>query len=324
MEKLIEVLSIQSGSYDQFRMFAYIIRQVKQIEGASFYVSDGNIYIQRGHSSDYPCMVAHMDTVHDICEDLYPVVVNGNITGLNRVTMTQTGIGGDDKVGVYIALEMLRKFDNIKVAFFRDEEVGCHGSYDADMGFFKDCRFVLQCDRRGNDDFITSASGVELSGKSFQDAVLPIISGFGYKFAHGMMTDVMALKENGIRCSVANIGCGYYNPHCDNEFVNIYDVQNCLEMCETIIRYCTDMYKHKYKSRHGYASYTKPTKAISEYKWYEAGNGAMAWEEDLGWPDYVDKKNGPSYCRDCWSGEPVHDGLCKTCVAWYKDHNDHF
>ena len=159
---LKEILSIQSASYEQWRMFAYIIRQLKAMPNVDYYVADSNIYVTKGIADDYPCMVAHMDTVHDIVEDLHVVDFNGNLTGFNRVAMEQTGIGGDDKVGIYITLQCLEEFDVFKCAFFRDEEVGCQGSYDAHMHFFRDCRFVLQCDRRGNSDIITSAGGTEL------------------------------------------------------------------------------------------------------------------------------------------------------------------
>jgi hypothetical protein len=31
------------------------------------------------------------------------------------------------------------------------------GSGKADMSFFRDCRFVVQCDRRGHSDMVTRA-----------------------------------------------------------------------------------------------------------------------------------------------------------------------
>lgn len=316
MDKLMEVLSIQSESYNQWRMFAYIIRQIQDIPDVSYYTDSGNIYITRGDAAEYPCMVAHMDTVHDIVEDLYPLEFNGMITGFNRVTMEQTGIGGDDKVGIYIALECLREFDNIKVAFFRDEEVGCDGSYLADMTFFTDCRFVLQCDRRGNSDFITNASGTELSSKHFQDSLYPIIHSYGYKFGYGMMTDVMALKENGIECSVANISCGYYNPHTPQEYVDVFDVENCLAMCKTVILYCTDMYTHKYKPK----AYVTPTYSKKSVRtlwdgWDESDTRSDSFD---GWQKVDKNGNSVKYCIDCYGAEPVKDNLCTSCLSWYE------
>lgn len=232
--KLIEILKIQSESYNQYRVFAYLIRQLKAI-GCDYYTYNGCIYVTKGTAEYYPCMIAHMDTVHSIGKDLSVIEINGNLTGFNKFTMQQTGIGGDDKVGIFIALQCLEFFDNIKVVFFRDEEIGCEGSYDPDNDFFEDCGFILQCDRKGYGDFITKAGGTKLSGKDFQRDVKPILKNYGYKFESGLMTDVMALKESGILCSMANISCGYYNPHTAYEYVNINDVVDCLEMVKQII-----------------------------------------------------------------------------------------
>lgn len=248
-QQLIKTLSVQSKSYEQWRMFAFIVRQLKEIE-CDFFVEDGCIYITKGGAESYPCIVAHMDTVHEIVEDLSIIECGKNLTGFDCTTMTQTGIGGDDKVGVFIALECLKAFDNIKVVFFRDEELGCEGSYDANMDFFTDCGFVLQCDRKGKSDFITNASGTQLSSNEFMNDVKPLLFGHGYSFAEGMMTDVMALKENGLKVSAANISCGYYNPHMENEYVNVDDVARCLELVTDIIRHLGDnKYKHKYKKK---------------------------------------------------------------------------
>lgn len=248
IDYLKKILSIQSYSYDQFRMFAFLIREIKKIEGCSFFVDNGNIHITKGDHEHYPCVVAHMDTVHKIGSDLTVIDIEGNLTGFNKHDMAQTGIGGDDKVGIYIALECLKRFDAIKVAFFRDEEVGCGGSYEAYMKWFQNCGFVLQCDRKGNSDFVTSAGGVELSSTDFRYDVLKIISNYGYKFSGGMMTDVMALKEEGLSVSAANISCGYYNPHMRDEYVNIHDVSRCLEMVMDIIENLDGWnYPHKYK-----------------------------------------------------------------------------
>ncbi len=248
-QQLINTLSVQSESYNQWRMFAFIVRQLKEID-CKFYVDDGCIYITKGEAESFPCIVAHMDTVHRIGKDLSIIECGNNLTGFNCLTMTQTGIGGDDKVGIFIAMECLKHFDNIKVVFFRDEEVGCDGSYNAYMDFFKDCGFVLQCDRKGNNDFITNAGGIPLSSNEFLNDIKPILFGYGYKFEIGMMTDVMALKENGLRISAANISCGYYNPHCNNEYVNVNDVEKCLELVQSIIRHLGDnKYKHKYKPK---------------------------------------------------------------------------
>lgn len=336
INRLKEVLMIQSESFKQWRMFAYLVRKLTALD-VNFYVLDGCIYATKGKADVYPCIVAHMDTVHSITSDLSILQVGDNLTGFNRVTMTQTGIGGDDKVGIYLALECLMKYDNIKVAFFRDEEVGCHGSYDAYMQFFEDCSFVLQGDRRGNSDFVTNASGVQLSSKAFRKAIGNIVRSHGYKFGDGMMTDVMALKENGLNVSCANISCGYYNPHCKNEYVNVTDVENCLNMiCEIIDKHGSTVFKHNPEKRMW--STTKVTnkwdgwddeydyrKDFKEDVWkgfkpFEDDEIDYVWDDKKG--EYVQTFNNTpviNYCDCCHLSKPLtfvptyNAYLCNDC-----------
>ena len=72
------------------------------------------------------------------------------------------GLGADDKNGIWIALKCLEQFPVLKIAFFKEEEIGCGGSSVADMSFFKDCRYCIQADRKGSSDLITSIGVTDL------------------------------------------------------------------------------------------------------------------------------------------------------------------
>jgi tripeptide aminopeptidase len=318
--KLIEVLSIQAESGNQFRTFAYIIRQVKAM-GCTYYTYNGCIYVTKGKADYYPCMAAHMDTVHDIVENLTVVEIGGNLTGFNSVTMEQTGIGGDDKVGIYIALQCLQTFDNMKAVFFRDEEIGCEGSYDPDHDFFTDCGFVLQCDRKGYGDFITKAGGTKLSDKHFQKDIKGILKDYGYKFESGMMTDVMALKESGILCSMANMSCGYYSPHTAQEYVNINDVRDCLEMVKQIISEIGgNNYTCKYEPRQ-YVPYTDIKKQAAFYDRYDFVNDLGFWgQSNLTKYPPVKKEQPCDCCMENATLTYVSDyniEMCDKCINQY-------
>ena len=311
--KLIKVLSIQSESYNQWRMFAYIIRELTRLK-CNYYVKDGNIYATKGIAKKYPCIVSHIDTVHSIVEDLTVLEINGNLTGFNAITMQQTGIGGDDKVGIFIALQCIDKFDIIKSVFFRDEEVGCNGSYDSDFAFFDDCKFILQCDRKGNKDFITNASGVQLSNKDFQNDISHILKKHKYSLNAGMMTDVMALKESGVQCSMANISCGYYNPHCENEYVNINDVYNCLSLVIGIISFLKKSYYCKYEYLQ--PVYKKSNRFNSSLEPYYFG-------QDDGFEHYAEMKNVEQNCECCEEKalltyvSDFNIEMCNKCIKDY-------
>jgi tripeptide aminopeptidase len=230
---LKDVLSVQTASRKDTLMRRFIKKFVNQLPSNGSVVrmteDKGNIYITKsdGKSDTFPCVVAHMDTVHDIHKSfiVYDNAYTRCFFAMNEAN-TQVGVGGDDKVGIYIALQALKTMPNIKIVFFRDEEVGCLGSGDADMIYFSDCRFVLQCDRRGNDEVITNGSSTGLMSKKFQEDIKIFMNRYGYKFSdRGSITDVVELKNKGLEISVANLGCGYYEPHTDNEIVDYIDVE---------------------------------------------------------------------------------------------------
>ena len=142
---------------------------------------------------------------------------------------------------------MLLTRDIIKCAFFHSEEIGCIGSSQADMEWFKDVGYCFQGDRRGNGDFIKSISG-KLYSKKFIKTIKPILKHHGYKETNGSITDVGQLAENGIGVCVANMSCGYYSPHSDNEVVMFDDANNCLIMINRMIdELGNNKYEYTYK-----------------------------------------------------------------------------
>lgn len=185
-----------------------------------------------------PAIVAHTDTVHHLIKDRHYQVresKDGVFYAVNTATKRYTGVGGDDKAGIAIALHVasVRQKQNLstKLCFVPDEEIGCRGSEIADLTFFDDCAFILQADRRGNDDFVRVCSGVELHGADFANAVAPIRGAYGYKDCeYGVMTDVLELTTRGVGIATANMSAGYYRPHSAEECVWLEDVQNCADM----------------------------------------------------------------------------------------------
>lgn len=339
-KQFLEILNIQSYSGNTEKMVEYLFDKCLE-RGYNVDYSDGNLYVTKGISPDgkYPCIVSHTDTVHDIIPDAdYMVIHDDNvIMGYDIKNMRPSGIGGDDKVGIYICMQMLEALDYCKVAFFRDEEIGCVGSRAADMSFFTDVRFVLQCDRKGNKDFVYNIFGTDLYGESFYDDISPIIESYGYSESPGGLTDVYQLAENGVGVAVANMSCGYYNPHMDDEMININDVENCLNMVYTIMSTCTKVYEFDFpvkvvaKSYGSSFSYDKGySKGYSGYAtdWYsdydKKDTNAETWD---GW-SYDGKKYSKSYSTDtseCWhcgldyfKSELSRDGLCSYCCGYHS------
>lgn len=298
MKTLKELYMISAPTGSEQQMARYITSYLEERNVTVTRDKAGNLYAVKGVSDTFPCIVAHMDEVHDFKSKSFEVQQIGQVLfGFDLERNLFEGIGADDKNGIWIALRAFEDYDVLKGAFFVSEETGCVGSREADMPFFDDCRFVLQCDRRGNSDFITTASSTVLCSKEFIDAVSPLLRLHGYKRTTGMMTDVMQLKENYLPVSACNISCGYYNPHEENEYTNIDDLYNCLEFVYDIIDTCEDTYWHTYekevfqKGKYGrayagdfYSDYEVPTPSPRDWdKWEkeaEVRDEYANWAED--------------------------------------------
>lgn len=255
METLYSLYRVYSPSKGEKKMRKFIKDWIRRnVPDAQVSVDKaGNVYVERGVSETYPCIVAHMDQVQRLHEkDFMVCKVDGKLFGFSPGAMKMRGLGADDKNGIWVALKCLKKYDVMKCAFFVGEEIGCVGSSDADMSFFSDVRWVIQCDRRNGGDLITDASGTELCSEEFVNALYA--EKFGYKETFGMMTDVMTLKENGLKVSCVNLSCGYYAPHTDEEYTDVAELENCLAFVEHIVENVTDVYPHEYSPRTWYGT----------------------------------------------------------------------
>jgi hypothetical protein len=286
---LKQVLEVNTCSYREEEMVAFLEEHIPSIAPEAKIETDkaGNILVTKGslvEGQHYPCMAAHMDTVHDIYPNFKVVESRMDSDILYAVQnygtdkVSKAGIGGDDKVGVYLALTMLQLFDTIKVAFFTNEEVGCIGSSNVDLKWFDDCSFVIQGDRRGNNEIIYEDSNGKCASDAFMTDCKPIATKFGYHFSDkGSLTDVTTMSSDGLEISVYNVACGYYKAHTEDEYVSISDVENCVNLVANIIN---DLGGAQYPHKNEYSSYRK--------NYYGSAWGASPY-----WDDF----NG------CWSDE---------------------
>jgi putative aminopeptidase FrvX len=266
----------------------------------------GNIYVVKGKADTYPTMVCHIDTVHTIEKGkIVPANIDGNIVAFNSTTMEQVGTGGDDKVGIHITLELLKKHKAMKAVFFLDEEVGCIGSSNANFEFFHDSRFVLECDRQGNGDFVNSISGVQLTNKAFEKDIKIILNAYGYSLSTGGMTDVQEIALN-TKAVCANMSCGYYKPHTNEEYINIVDVIITYEMCDDMFTKLLQQYtvdKSRTKA-YSYATY-KNYYADWDFNTIYEKNDTIV-DEEITEEDEIRRGS-------CGIGCAMENGYCKQC-----------
>lgn len=238
VNRLIDILSVPSFFANEDRMVDKIVSILKE-KNLNYTVDKiGNILVTKGVSDVYPCVVAHTDTVHEVCE--YDVHIR-NDNELFALTKNgrKTGIGGDDKAGVFVCLELLDTFDVVKAAFVVGEEYGCFGSRSADADFFSNVGYTLQFDAPYTDWLSFTSGGVQLfdpNGDFFKSCEPIFEKYWGSKpiLSYHPYTDVRALKQR-FDFSCINFSVGYYNMHSDREYVKINDCFKALDLAKELI-----------------------------------------------------------------------------------------
>jgi putative aminopeptidase FrvX len=239
IDRLVEVLSIPTFYGKENLMREYLIKILNEKNIDNYVDEYGNVYATKGSAEYFPCVVAHIDTVHEITD--FEVIEENYSLSAIKPNGEPTGIGGDNKAGVFVCLELLDHFDNIKAAFFVSEEVGCLGSTLSDAKFFDNVGYALQFDAPGDNWVTYYCDGVKLFNKDsdFFDKVRPILEDSLRDFTvdnlgYHPYTDVSALRKL-YNFSCLNYSVGYYNMHSIYEYVLINDVDNCLKTAQKLI-----------------------------------------------------------------------------------------
>jgi di/tripeptidase len=258
---LKDVLSVPTKTYKEDRMIEFLVEWLTK-NNFSFEVDEYyNIYVTKQSDENveyFPCVVAHTDTVHqldviNVHEEQLPNdqdELKLSLKGYND-DGNPTGIGGDDKCGVFACLELLKELPNLKAAFFVSEETGCHGSKNASKSFFGNVGYAIQFDAPGNSMVSQECMGVQLfdsTSNFFEkcDKVLTETFNRERRYESHPYTDVYMLKQL-FDFSCINFAIGYYRYHTPNEYVVVEDVYNGIKTGKELIE-SLGCEKYKYSS----------------------------------------------------------------------------
>lgn len=156
-------------------------------------------------------LVAHLDTVHKTPVQSICYSTDG------RVMMSPEGIGGDDRCGVYMILEII-KSARCHVLFCEDEEIGCQGARAfANSKIRPQVNYIVEMDRRGSNDAVF----YRCANPDFTD----FVCGFGFDHALGSFSDICAVAPR-LGVAAVNISAGYHNEHSRHEQIDLPAMQN--------------------------------------------------------------------------------------------------
>ena len=246
---LKQVLSVPTKTYKEDLMIQFIADWLTE-NNIPFYVDEMyNIYATKQTDENieyFPCVISHTDTVHtidtiNVVEEMLP-----NAQGEIKLSLkaynnegNPTGIGGDDKCGVYGCLELLKELPNLKAAFFVSEETGCHGSKKADPEFFKNVGYAIQFDAPENNmisEYLMSKKMFDRDSEFFRVGGELITEHFpaDTQYHKHPYTDIYMVNQLfNIPCF--NISIGYYRYHTPNEYVVVEDTYNGIKVGKLMI-----------------------------------------------------------------------------------------
>lgn len=227
--------------FNQTELFEHIVQKVSKNKNYNLTVSfkSGIIVTPKGVIK-YPLICSHLDTINDskkIKLQNSDVEIDGDIIKLSQSSLAKC-LGGDDRCGVYTALQLIDLGFPFGFAFFCDEEIGCIGSsrLAKDIDENKNITTFIGLDRRGLDN-------VAVYGYNNQD-LINLFENEGYIEVDGSITDVAVLSEQSSRnLACVNLSVGYYNEHTKREFINIFAIQRAIK---TLIKLCFVLSKKAY------------------------------------------------------------------------------
>ena len=138
-------------------------------------------------------------------------------------------MGGDDKCGIAIALDIARTTDiPMKLFFSVKEEIGCVGAryaVDNHFGFFLDCNYGITIDRKSGSHICVTTGGERNASNYFigELAKWACVSGIAPSFEAGSSSDNKVLKA--LVPNFVNVSAGYYRPHSNQEYVKVNEVK---------------------------------------------------------------------------------------------------
>ncbi len=168
-------------------------------------------------------LVAHLDTVHR--EKAGTICFSDD----GRYVMSPQGIGGDDRCGVYIIMQIIKKY-KCHILFCEDEEIGGRGATAFVRSKIKpEINYIIEMDRRGDNDAVF----YDCYNEDFEDFVL----NFGFKKNRGSFSDISIIAPH-LETAAVNISAGYYNEHQTHEYIDMLALENNIQRISKMV--CAD------------------------------------------------------------------------------------
>jgi len=243
---------------------------------------------QKGYlyaKGDIPILlVAHLDTVHRAT----PKSSNLFYDSKKGTIWCPTGVGGDDRCGVFAILELIKEFKP-HILFCEDEEIGATGANLALNNLnVPEVKFIIELDRRGADDCVF----YDCNNEEFHT----YIQTFGFEKNFGSFSDISIFSEEWDIASV-NLSIGYYNEHSFTEYINIKDTYKTIDKVKNILKNTDDKFYDFQPRPPVVINYlTDPYRVKNDYVFYVACDYCF---EEIYHKNIIEY-DGARICQDCF------------------------
>ena len=232
-------------------------------------------------------LVAHLDTVHKKTPTTFYLSHDNDLS-------CNEGIGGDDRCGVFIIMELIETLD-CHVLFTEDEEMGGRGAIRfSESGISPEVQYIVEFDRQGKDDAVFYGC----ANAPFTE----FVEQHGFWQNIGSFSDISYIAPaTGI--AAVNLSSGYYHAHTAREIIRMSDLESILERAARLIANVDTKYEY-----------------VDEEHW----NWATDWERDMRCPycaQTIDNTVFHDYCPHCDSflhlpcDDCGHADWVENCVA---------
>lgn len=297
MEKIHELIKICKKSQSELKLWLRN-EMLKYYSAKKIKLQEKYLYVK----GTLPiCCVAHLDTVHltDPVQFYYDPC--------QKHLFSPTGIGGDDRCGVYIILELLKAGYRPSIIFCCDEEIGGIGATEFTKVYadVRNVNWFLEFDRRGKNDVVCYDDDNEELTKVFEQ--------YGFKSSYGSFSDISILAPF-YKKSAVNISSGYYNAHTKSEYISMDDLDWIIETVKQVLdsEYVNVAYEYKESVKYQYYYDAVYKKGVYKYNGRDYSS------------QYVPSvsANNSGHCAVCqrWKYKLVeseYGSTCEDCVTYY-------
>jgi hypothetical protein len=151
-------------------------------------------------------------------------------------------VGGDDRLGVAINMNIaLNTGMDLALLFTTDEEVGLISAEYVKFPELLDFDLLVQVDRGNHSNQLVTRIGcTQLCSDETSSRLLRIADDIGLPrtSVNGMLTDVLAIKNNKMCRNAVNMTCGYHNSFGSSkgEFIDIQEAKDTMRFVNSIVK----------------------------------------------------------------------------------------